>query len=41
VRHGEPAESLRLFQRSNNYLSAVFCALAVDSALALPTLLGH
>jgi protoheme IX farnesyltransferase len=37
----EPVEALRLFQRSNNFLSAVFCALAVDSALALPTLLGH
>jgi protoheme IX farnesyltransferase len=41
ARRGEPVEPLRLFQRSNNYLSAVFCALAVDSALALPTLLGH
>jgi protoheme IX farnesyltransferase len=33
---GEPLEPLRLFQRSNTYLAAVFCALAVDSALALP-----
>jgi protoheme IX farnesyltransferase len=41
VRRGESVQPLRLFQRSNNYLSAVFCALAVDSALALPTLLGH
>jgi heme o synthase len=41
VRRGDSAEPLTLFQRSNNYLSAVFCALAVDSALALPTLLGH
>ena len=41
VHRGESVEPLRLFQRSNNYLSAVFCALAVDSALALPTLLGH
>jgi protoheme IX farnesyltransferase len=41
VRRGLPVEPHRLFQRSNNYLSAVFCALAVDSALALPTLLGH
>jgi heme o synthase len=41
VRRGEPVQPLRLFQRSNNYLSAVVCALAVDSALALPTLLGH
>jgi heme o synthase len=39
--HGEPVEPLRLFQRCNAYLAAVFCALAVDSALALPTLLGH
>jgi heme o synthase len=37
---GEPLEPLRLFQRSNTYLAAVFCALAVDSALALP-LPGH
>jgi protoheme IX farnesyltransferase len=41
VRRGESAQPLTLFQRSNNYLSAVFCALAVDSALALPMLLGH
>jgi protoheme IX farnesyltransferase len=41
VHRGESVEPLRLFQRSNNYLSAVFCALAVDSALALPTLLGR
>jgi protoheme IX farnesyltransferase len=36
-----PLERLRLFRQSNNYLAVVFCALAVDSALALPTLLGH
>jgi heme o synthase len=41
VRSGEPAQPLRLFRRSNNYLSTVCCALAVDSALGLPTLLGH
>ncbi len=41
VRNGEPVQPLRLFRRSNNYLSAVFIALAVDSALGLPTLLGH
>jgi protoheme IX farnesyltransferase len=41
LRRGESAQPLTLFQRSNNYLSAVFCALAVDSALALPMLLGH
>ena len=38
---GKPLEPMRLFRQSNNYLAAVFCALAVDSALALPTLLGH
>ena len=38
---GEPVEPLRLFKRSNTFLAFVFCALAVDSALALPTLLGH
>lgn len=41
VRRGEPVRPLRLFLQSNNYLAVVFCALAVDSALALPTLLGH
>jgi protoheme IX farnesyltransferase len=41
VRHGEPVEPLRLFQRSNTYLSIVFCALAVDSVLTLPGLPGH
>lgn len=40
-RRGEPVQLLRLFQRSNSFLTAVFCALAVDSALALPTVLGH
>jgi protoheme IX farnesyltransferase len=40
-RRGEPVEPLRLFQRSNTYLTMIFCALAVDSALALPRLLGH
>jgi heme o synthase len=40
-RHDEPVEPLRLFQRSNTYLAIVFCALAVDSALALPKLLGQ
>ena len=38
VRAGEPVKPLRLFLQSNNYLALVFCALAVDSALALPTL---
>jgi protoheme IX farnesyltransferase len=41
VRRGEAVKPLRLFLQSNNYLAAVFCALAVDSALALPTLFGH
>jgi len=38
VRAGEPVKPLRLFLQSNNYLALVFCALAVDSAIALPTL---
>ncbi len=38
VRAGEPVKPLRLFLQSNNYLAVVFCALAVDSAIALPTL---
>lgn len=38
VRRGEAVKPLRLFLHSNNYLAAVFCALAVDSVLALPTL---
>jgi protoheme IX farnesyltransferase len=40
VRRGEPVEPARLFQRFSYYLAAVFLALAVDSALALPTVLG-
>jgi protoheme IX farnesyltransferase len=40
VRRGEPVKPLRLFLQSNNYLAVVFCALALDSALALPTLLS-
>jgi heme o synthase len=39
VRRGEPVKPLRLFLQSNNYLAVVFCALAIDSALALTTLL--
>jgi protoheme IX farnesyltransferase len=38
VRAGEPVKPLRLFLQSNNYLALVFCALAVDSVIALPTL---
>jgi protoheme IX farnesyltransferase len=41
VKRGEPVKPLRLFLQSNNYLAVVFCALAVDSALALPTVFGH
>jgi protoheme IX farnesyltransferase len=40
VRRGEPVKPLRLFLQSNNYLAIVFCALAIDSALDLPTLLS-
>ena len=39
VRAGEPVRPLRLFLQSNNYLAVVFCALAVDSVISLPTLL--
>lgn len=39
VRAGEPVKPLRLFLQSNNYLAVVFCALAVDSVIALPHLL--
>jgi protoheme IX farnesyltransferase len=39
-RRGEPIDARRLFQRANIYLTAVFCAVAVDSALALPTILS-
>src|SRR6195952_5830202 len=38
VRRGEEVKPLRLFLQSNNYMAVVFCALALDSALALPTL---
>lgn len=41
VSRGESADPMRLFQRSNTFLALVFCALAVDSALALPTLLAQ
>ena len=40
VKRGEAVKPLRLFLQSNNYLAVLFCALAVDSALALPTLLS-
>jgi len=41
VRRGETVKPLRLFLQSNNYLAVVFLALAVDSVLELPRLLGH
>jgi protoheme IX farnesyltransferase len=41
TRRGEPVDPLRLFKRSNTYLGVVFVAVAVDSVLALPNLLGH
>ncbi len=40
VKRGEPVKPLRLFLHSNNYLSAVFVALAVDSVIPLPLLFG-
>jgi protoheme IX farnesyltransferase len=41
VRRGEEVKPLRLFLQSNNYLAVLFCALAVDSAFALPTVFGR
>ncbi|MCE9516342.1 MAG: heme o synthase [Mycobacterium sp.] len=40
VRRGEAVKPLKLFLQSNNYLAAVFCALAVDSVIPLPLLFG-
>lgn len=40
VKRGEAVKPLRLFLHSNNYLAAVFCALAVDSVIPLPQLFG-
>jgi len=40
VRRGEPVKPLKLFLHSNNYLAALFCALAVDSVIPLPLLFG-
>lgn len=37
VRRGDPIKPLRLFLQSNNYLAILCCGLAVDSILALPT----
>ncbi|GAB3442685.1 heme o synthase [Actinophytocola sediminis] len=39
VRRGEPGKPMKLFHLSNTYLTLVFVALAVDSALSLPVLL--
>ncbi|MBM7775267.1 protoheme IX farnesyltransferase [Actinokineospora baliensis] len=36
VRRDQPANPMKLFHMSNTYLTAVFVALAVDSALSLP-----
>jgi protoheme IX farnesyltransferase len=38
VRRGVETKPMALFHRSNTYLMIVFCALAVDSAIGLPTL---
>jgi protoheme IX farnesyltransferase len=40
VKRGEAVKPLRLFLHSNNYLAAVFCALAVDAVIPLPLLFG-
>jgi protoheme IX farnesyltransferase len=40
VHRDESAEPLRLFNMSNSYLTVVFCAISVDSVLALRTMLG-
>jgi len=40
VLRGEAVKPLKLFLHSNNYLAAVFCALAVDSVIPLPPLFG-
>jgi protoheme IX farnesyltransferase len=40
VGRGIAVKPLRLFLHSNNYLAAVFCALAVDSVIPLPPLFG-
>jgi protoheme IX farnesyltransferase len=38
VRRGDKTNPMALFHRSNTYLMVVFCALAADSAIGLPTL---
>ncbi|OLF14466.1 protoheme IX farnesyltransferase [Actinophytocola xinjiangensis] len=37
IRRGEPGKPMKLFHMSNTYLTLVFVALAVDSAISLPT----
>jgi heme o synthase len=38
IKRGEPGQPMKLFHLSNTYLTLVFVALAVDSALSLPVL---
>jgi protoheme IX farnesyltransferase len=38
IRRGEPGQPMKLFHMSNTYLTLVFVALAVDSALSLPVI---
>jgi protoheme IX farnesyltransferase len=38
VRRGEPGKPMKLFHMSNTYLTLVFVALAVDSAVGLPVI---
>ena len=38
VRRGERGNPMKLFHLSNSYLTLVFVALAVDSALGLPVI---
>lgn len=40
VRRGDPIKPLKLFLQSNNYLAVLFLALAIDSAIDLPTIFG-
>ncbi|WP_299572787.1 heme o synthase [uncultured Williamsia sp.] len=40
TRRGEPIAPLRVFLQSNEYLAVVFCGLAVDSVIHLPTVLS-
>jgi heme o synthase len=39
IRRGEPGQPMKLFHLSNTYLTLVFVALAVDSALSLPVVI--